>query len=133
MNEACYQTYQIFVTFLRLDLQFQIMLILLVGLFWFDSNFASQYTFYLDIASVVVNIGFAVLGLIAVRRENRVLLVVFVVLSWIVPAYLTWRCGARIAFCFCLCLDVVFNNRTIYIISRLPSVQRRGARNGAPI
>jgi hypothetical protein len=67
------------------------MLILLVGLFWFESNFYQQYTFYLDLASVLVNIGFAVIGLIAVRKEMRALLIVFVVLSWIVPAYLTWR------------------------------------------
>jgi hypothetical protein len=64
-----YQTYQIYVTFLRLDLQLMVMLILLVGLFWLKSNFAQTAWFYLDLASLLANTGLTVLGLVAVRLQ----------------------------------------------------------------
>lgn len=86
-----YQTYQIFVTFLRLDLQLMVMLILCVGLFWLKTNFASTVWFYLDLASLLVNTGLTVLGLVAVRTESKPVMISFLVLIWIVPAYLIAR------------------------------------------
>lgn len=86
-----YQTYQIFVTLLRLDLQLMIMLILCVGLFWLKSNFAHTAWFYLDLASLVVDGGLTVLGLIAVRTERKPIMIAFFVLVWFVPAYLVVR------------------------------------------
>eukprot|EP01122_Echinamoeba_exundans_P015601 TRINITY_DN7482_c0_g1_i1.p1 TRINITY_DN7482_c0_g1~~TRINITY_DN7482_c0_g1_i1.p1 ORF type:complete len:312 (+),score=36.43 TRINITY_DN7482_c0_g1_i1:120-1055(+) len=92
---SMYQTYQIYVTFLRLDLQLMVMLILLVGLFWLKSNFAQTAWFYLDLASLLVNTVLTVVGLIAVRAENKPAMISFLVLIWLVPAYLVAR-GAEL-------------------------------------
>jgi len=76
-----YQVYQLFVALMRMDVQLQVMLVLLVGLFWLEPNFLNQFQFYLDIGALVVNFILAAIGLLGVRYKALALAFTVLVLT----------------------------------------------------
>jgi len=86
---SMYKAFQVFMTFLKVDYQFQIVLLaqnLTLVLATDDVEF------YLNIVGVLIVTAVVALGVYAVRKENSVLMIIFIVLAVLEPAYVIFRC-----------------------------------------
>jgi len=81
-----YRIYQVFVSLIRLDLQFGVNLILIAGLFLFRN-----YELWIDVAVMLLTFGWAVMGWKAVRIENKTGCYLFLVFAFLHPAYLLYK------------------------------------------
>ena len=107
MCQDLYKTYQQFTTFVRVDTQFFIMMLLMVGFFMLNPNnsqaYITSWEFYLDILGTGLNIGWATVGIYSVcllfgaptyfkvRHESPAGLLFFVITSFFIPLYLIGR------------------------------------------
>jgi len=85
-----YRTYQIFLAFLKMDLQFGLTIVLAIGIFYH----VASLEFYLDIGFFVITILWAGLGWFAIRHEISKLVVVFFLFALVEPGYLLWKAVA---------------------------------------
>jgi len=82
-----YRTYQIFLAFLKMDLQFGLTIVLAIGLLWK----VATLEFYLDIGFFVITVVWAGVGWFAIRHEKKLLVVLFFLFALVEPAYLVWK------------------------------------------
>eukprot|EP01121_Diplochlamys_sp_Union-15-3_P020921 TRINITY_DN8314_c0_g1_i2.p1 TRINITY_DN8314_c0_g1~~TRINITY_DN8314_c0_g1_i2.p1 ORF type:complete len:188 (-),score=20.02 TRINITY_DN8314_c0_g1_i2:109-672(-) len=84
-----YKNYQKFNTLLRIDLLAIILLVLMIGVEYFDGKaLFKDVEFTLTIVLVVINSFWALLGYVAVKKENKILLILFVLIALIIPGYI---------------------------------------------
>lgn len=84
-----FMKYQIFLSMLKIDVQFGLSLVLLAGFFLFDP--ASSTALWLNVVYVVISIVWAVLGWQMVIREIKVGMVFFFLFAVAEPAYIIYK------------------------------------------
>eukprot|EP01113_Clastostelium_recurvatum_P005444 TRINITY_DN12439_c0_g2_i1.p1 TRINITY_DN12439_c0_g2~~TRINITY_DN12439_c0_g2_i1.p1 ORF type:complete len:309 (+),score=60.65 TRINITY_DN12439_c0_g2_i1:32-958(+) len=82
-----YRTYQIFLSFLKMDLQFGLTIVLGVGMFLHPDNLE----LYLDLVFFLITLGWAVLGWYGIRHELTSLVIVFFMFALVEPGYIIWK------------------------------------------
>lgn len=84
-----YRIYQMFLSFIKIDLQLGIMLIILSGFFIFRS--AENYALWMNLLVIMFTVVWVILSNLAVRRENRKLVALCLAFSLIEPLYILYR------------------------------------------
>lgn len=85
--QSIYRTYQIFCSVLRIDLFVDIIVLAMVGFYFFTDTLS----LVLSICCLVFSFGWTWLGLYAVRREGKNLMYIFQILAVIEPAIIVVR------------------------------------------
>jgi len=90
--QSRYQTYQIFMSLVKMDLFMGTTLVLAVGMFQIDDH----VEFYIDLAMLVLTIALAILGWMGIRHEQKTPVYIFLACSVIEPGYIIWKAVAAI-------------------------------------